>query len=73
MDAYSTSIMEVEINGDFSSLQPAKPTNTLKKTGHRDDDVTGSMDMVVQTCQSGEMGWGQMEMMLRTWWNGGMM
>ena len=65
--------MEVEINGDFSSLQLAKPTNMLKKTGHRDGDVTGYMDMVVQTCRSGEMGRGQMEMMLQTWRIDGMM
>ena len=65
--------MEAEINGDFLSLQPAKPTNMLKKTGHRDDDVTGYMDMVMQNCRSGEMGRGQMEMMLQTWRIGGMM
>ena len=51
--------MEAESNGDFSSLQPAKPTNMLKKTRRKGDG--GGRDYGIEDVDwekwQGDAGW----------------
>ena len=59
LDASSIFVMEAEINGDLSPLQPAKPTNTLNKT--RREGGGGGCDYGIEDVDwekwRGDAGW----------------
>ena len=54
LDASSIFVMEAEINDDFLSLQPAKPTNTLKKTRRKGGGRGCDHGMMMWTGRNGE-------------------